>query len=220
MATPLLSPLRVQGGTFYTFTSSAEDISKTFTDDDTRFVFSKYALLDIPDVRTPSNNRENYLVWEGLGSVAAGGTSSVATLSIDDNINAAESLQNYLLNFEQLILEGSNTLARGYNQSELYTVSERLFWRWLAQVNAIRFKNATASESAAGTRYTEEDSSSVYNRVVKYLGDIDIINNVSRDGHSYSEIYLNVPTQHGNTPFALFKTYQDYNYFPGGIWSN
>jgi len=220
MATPLLSPLRVQGGTFYTFTSSAEDISKTFTDDDTRFVFSKYALLDIPDVRTPSNNRENYLVWEGIGSVAAGGTSSVATLSIDDNINAAESLQNYLLNFEQLILEGSNTLARGYNQSELYTVSERLFWRWLAQVNAIRFKNATASESAAGTRYTEEDSSSVYNKVVKYLGDIDIINNVSRDGHSYSEIYLNVPTQHGNTPFALFKTYQDYNYFPGGIWSN
>ena len=220
MATPLLSPLRVQGGTFYTFTSSAEDISKTFTDDDTRFVFSKYALLDIPDVRTPSNNRENYLVWEGIGSVAAGGTSSVATLSIDDNINAAESLQNYLLNFEQLILEGNNTLARGYQQSELYTVSERLFWKWLAQVNAIRFKNATSSESAAGTRYTEEDSSSVYNKVVKYLGDIDIINNVSRDGHSYSEIYLNVPTQHGNTPFVLFKTYQDFNYFPGGIWSN
>ena len=220
MATPLLSPLRVQGGTFYTFTSSAEDISKTFTDDDTRFVFSKYALLDIPDVRTPSANRENYLVWEGIGSIASGGTSSVATLSIDDNINAAESLQNYLLNFEQLILEGSNTLARGYNQSELYTVSERLFWRWLAQVNAVRFRNATASESAAGTRYTEEDPSGVYTRVVKYLGDIDIINNVSRDGHSYSEIYLNVPTQHGNTPYALFKTYQDYNYFPGGIWSN
>jgi hypothetical protein len=220
MATPLLSPLRVQGGTFYTFTSSAEDISKTFTDDDTRFVFSKYALLDIPDVRTPSANRENYLVWEGIGSIAGGGTSSVATLSIDDNINLAESLQNYTLNFEQLILEGSNTLARGYNQSELYTVSERIFWRWLAQVNAIRFRNATSSESAAGTRYTEEDPSSTYNRVVKYLGDIDIINNVSRDGHSYSEIYLNVPTQHGNTPYALFKTFQDFNYFPGGIWSN
>ena len=220
MATPLLSPLRVQGGTFYTFTSSAEDISKTFTDDDTRFVFSKYALLDIPDVRTPSANRENYLVWEGIGSIAGGGTSSVATLSIDDNINLAESLQNYALNFEQLVLEGTNTLARGYNQSELYTVSERIFWKWLAQVNAIRFRNATASESSGGTRYTEEDPSSVYNRVVKYLGDIDIINNVSRDGHSYSEIYLNVPTQHGNTPYALFKTFQDYNYFPGGIWSN
>lgn len=220
MATPLLSPLRIQGGTFYTFTSSAEDISKTFTDDDTRFVFSKYALLDIPDVRTPSNARENYLVWEGIGSVAGGGTSSVATLSVDDNVNVAESLQNYLLNYEQLILEGDNTLARGYDQTELYTVSERLFWKWMAQINAIRFRNATASEAAVSSRYTEEDPSSVYSRVVKYLGDIDVINNISRDGHSYSEIYLNVPTQHGNTPFSLFKTYQDYNYYPGGIWSN
>jgi hypothetical protein len=220
MATPLLSPLRVQGGTFYTFTSSAEDISKTFTDDDTRFVFSKYALIDIPDVRTPSPNRENFLVWEGIGSVAGGGTSSVATLSVDDNINVAQSLQNYTLNFEQLILDGSNTLARSYNQNELYTVSERIFWKWMAQINAIRFRNATSSESSAGTRFVEEDPSAVYNRVVKYLGDIDIINNVSRDGHSYSEIYLNVPTQHGNTPFALFKTLEDSNYFPAGIWSN
>jgi hypothetical protein len=220
MATPLLSPLRVQGGTFYTFTSSAEDISKTFTDDDTRFIFSKYALLDIPDVRTPSANRENYLVWEGIGSVAGGGTSSVATLSVDDNINVAESLQNYLLNFEQLILEGNNTLAQGYNQSELYTVSERVFWKWMAQINAVRFRSATSAESSVTNRFVEEDPSSVYTRVVKYLGDIDLINNISRDGHSYSEIYLNVPTQQGNTPFSLFKTLQDSNYFAGGIWSN
>ena len=59
MATPLINALRVQGGTFYTFTSASNDISKTFTDDDARFVFSKFALLDIPDVATPTSN-QNY----------------------------------------------------------------------------------------------------------------------------------------------------------------
>ena len=33
MATPFLKPLRVQGGTFFTFASAAKDIGKTFTDD-------------------------------------------------------------------------------------------------------------------------------------------------------------------------------------------
>ena len=59
MATPLINPLRVQGGTFYTFSSAVKDIQKTFSDDDARFVFSKFALLDIPDVATPSLNYEN-----------------------------------------------------------------------------------------------------------------------------------------------------------------
>ena len=58
MATPLINPLRVQGGTFYTFSSAVKDIQKTFSDDDARFVFSKFALLDIPDVATPSLNYE------------------------------------------------------------------------------------------------------------------------------------------------------------------
>lgn len=219
MPTPLINALRVQGGTFYTFTSSAEDISRTFTDDDARFVFSKFALLDIPDVQTPSGNYENYLVWEGLGSYYGGGTSSVPSLSSNENINFAQSFQNYLLNQEQLIIEGSNTLAQAYDANQMYTVSERLFWKWLANINVIRFRNATAAESTVDSRYTENDQGPYYNRVVKYIGDIDVVNSVSKDGHSYSEIYLNVPTTHGNTPLILFKTYQDVNYAPGRQWN-
>jgi hypothetical protein len=219
MPTPLINALRVQGGTFYTFTSSAEDISRTFTDDDARFVFSKFALLDLPDVQTPSSNYENYLVWEGLGSYYGGGISTVPSLSPNENINFAQSFQNYLLNQEQLILEGSNNLAQAYDPNQMYTVSERLFWKWLANINAIRFRNASAAESTVANRYTENDQGSYYNRVVKYIGDIDVVNSVSKDGHSYSEIYLNVPTTHGSTPLILFKTYQDTNYAPGRQWS-
>ena len=223
MATPLINALRVQGGTFYTFTSSANDISKTFTDDDARFVFSKFVLLDLPDVATPSgSNLENFIVWEGIGASALGGTSSVpySDLSNDQNINFAESFQNYLLNFEQLILDGYNTLAQAYDPTQLYTVTERLFWKWLANLNAIRFRNATSSESTVTNRFTEADPTAYYKTVVKYIGDIDIVNNVSRDGQAYSEVYLSVPVTHGNTPLVLFKTYQDSNYSPARIWSN
>jgi hypothetical protein len=227
MATPLINALRVQGGTFYTFTSASNDISKTFTDDDARFVFSKFALLDLPDVYTPSTNYENYIVWEALGVLNSPNpttypNSSVpfSDISTDNNINLAQSLQNYLLNFEQLVLDGSNTLAQSYDFNQKWTVSERLFWKWLANINAIRFRNSTAAESTVSNRFTEEDPSSIYKKVVKYIGDVDIVNSVSRDGHSYSEVYLNVPVTHGNTPLVLFKTYQDANYSPGRQWSN
>jgi hypothetical protein len=218
MPTPLINSLRVQGGTFYTFTSAAEDISRTFTDDDARFVFSKFVLLDIPDVQTPTGNSENYVVWEGLGSFYGGGTSSVPALSANENINFAQSFQNYVLNHEQLVIEGANNLGQAYDPSQLRTVSERIFWKWLANINAIRFRNASAAESISANRYTEEDQTTYYRRVVKYIGDIDVVNSVSKDGHSYSEVYLQVPTTHGSTPLVLFKTFQDPNYSPGVQW--
>jgi hypothetical protein len=106
MASPLINPLRVNGGTVYTFTSASNDLTGFFGDDDTRVTFSKFVLLDLPDVATPSSNYENYLVWEAIGSNLGGGTSGVPALALDENINFAQSLQNYVLNFEQLALEG------------------------------------------------------------------------------------------------------------------
>jgi hypothetical protein len=221
MPTPLINPIRVQGGTFYSFSSAVTDIQKTFTDDDARFVFSKFALLNIPDVATPDNiNYQNYIVWESLGAIQGGGTSSVPQLSADNNVNLAESFQNYVLNFEDLILQGDNTLGRAYDPSQLYTTSERIFWKWLAELNAIRFRNASAAESTTSKRYVEPNESTYYKRVVKYMGDIDVVNNVSRGGIAYSEIYINVPTQHGSTPVILWKTYDDPNYGPGRTWTN
>ena len=221
MATPLINPLRIQGGTFYSFSSAVRDIQKTFSDDDARFVFSKFALLDIPDVATPSGNYENYVVWEGIGSIGGtSGISSVPVLSIDNNSNIAESFQNYALNLEEEILLGTNNLAQKYDNTQLYTASERIFWKWMTQINSLRFREATSAESNITNHYTEEDPSSVYNRVVKYMGDIDIINNVSRGGYDYSEVYIHVPTTHGNTPLVMWKPYVDTNYAPGRSWNN
>lgn len=220
MATPLINPLRISGGTFYTFSSAVADIQKTFTDDDARFVFSRFALLNIPDVATPTSNNENYVVWEGIGGELTGGTSSVPSLSADNNINIAQSFQNYVLNFEEEIRQGTNTTVQAYDPSQIHTVSERIFWRWMTQINAIRFRDASIAESTTNFRYVEEDPSQYYNKVVRYIGDIDVVNNVSRGGNAYSEIYINIPTNHGGTPITLWKTYEDNNYGPNRIWTN
>lgn len=220
MATPLLNPLRVNGGTFYSFTSGNNDLTRTITDDDIEFSFSKFVLLDIPDVATPTANLENYLVWEGLGSNLGGGTSSVPSVSTDHNYNLAESFQNYALNLEQLILSGNNNLGRAYDNNTLSSTAERVFWKWLRELNVLRHREATSAESNEDSRYVEVDDNSYYNKVVKYIGDVDVVNTVRRDGNAYAECYIHVPTSHGNTPVVLFKTLSDNNYSPGTIWSN
>ena len=227
MATPQLQPLKVQGGTFYTFASAAKDISKTFTDDNARFVFSKYALLNLPRVMTPSNN-ENTTVWQALNSLGPPGSipgpNPIADDFIaDNNFNFAQAFQSYALNFEQLVLASRNNFNEQYDESVLSTSAERIWWHFLKNTNAIRWNVANqTTESSVPDRYKEPietlGSTSVYNRVVRYLGDIEIINNVSRGGQSYSEIYIHVPTSHGDTPLPLFKTFEDANYKPGEEW--
>ena len=223
MATPLLQPLKVQGGTFYTFASAAKDISKTFTDDNARFVFSKYALLDLPKVKTPSDS-SNTIVWQALDAYGGGATASSAIandFTTDNNRNFAQAFQSYALNFEQLVLASRNNLNETYDEDILATSSERIFWHFLKNINAIRWQDAnTTNEANFPGLYREEIPASgvSYKQVVKYLGDIEVINNISRGGQSYSEIYIHVPTSHGNTPLVLFNTSSDKNYKPGLSW--
>ena len=47
--TPLIKTPQADGGTFYTFSSAAMDLSKTLNNDSLKLVFSKFVLLNIPD---------------------------------------------------------------------------------------------------------------------------------------------------------------------------
>jgi hypothetical protein len=61
---PFIRPIQTQGGTFYTFSSAAEDLSLTFNNSGKKFSFSKYALLNLPDIKRPENpspNEENVI---------------------------------------------------------------------------------------------------------------------------------------------------------------
>ncbi len=213
--TPLIRTPQVDGGTFYTFSSAARDLSKTLNNENTRLVFSKFAVLNIPDFGRLDFNTfgtfDNYMQFNTIdGEIWNGG------LNPDPNVNWAEGLQNYALNLEEIILSDpdfDNTVKR--------SPAERVFFKWLKETGAMRFRGATNIEQAPGvTRplFVEEDFSCTggvnYQPVVKYLGEIDIVNNVDKAGEAYTELYINIPTEVGNTPTILFDAIEDANYQP------
>lgn len=219
MATaPMIKTPLSDGGTFYTFSSAARDLTLTRNQGNLELVFSKFALLNIPNfdrlnVNTFSNF-QNYMQFNTIDGAIFDGS-----LKPDPNVNLTESLQNYAFNLERLILSSPN-----YDSSSKKSSAERIFFKWLKETGAIRFRDANTLERVSSPSlpaYVEEDTktsgSVIYNRVVKYLGEIDMINNVDKAGEAYTEIYINVPTEVGNTPTVLFNSIQDTNYREGLI---
>lgn len=208
--TPLIKPVQDKKGIFYNFQSALEDINITLSNSENAVRFSKFALLRIPEIGTPDNlDTDNKIQF-----LAQGETPSIEGLAVDNNINLAQSFQNYALNFEALLLSRS-----AYKRDEKLTVSERVFWKWLKELGAIRFQTANALEkniSALGSeeRFVEKtETLSTYKKIVKYIGDIDVVNSLKSKENSYTEIYIHVPTNVGTTPHVLFKSVTDANYY-------
>lgn len=208
--TPFIKPIQQQGGTFYAFSSAIDDLNNySINNTGRKFSFSKYALLNIPDIGRPTGqalNQENLIQFDAI----PGGFPYVVN-SKSANELLAESFQNYALNLEEMIRNFSK-----YDTTKKLTISERVFFKWLKELGALRFREATTNESTltSGLRFTEEDLSDRYNSVVKYIGDLDIVNSVKSEIEAYSEIYVHVPTKDGATPLVLFKSTNDENYFP------
>ena len=235
--TPFIRPLQLQGGTFYTFSSAAEDLTFTFNNTTNKFRFSKYVLLHLPDFRKPVYG-ENTVQFNTIDSsfldVANNEFISVNPNNTSPNLEV--SFQNYCLNMEAMILSSAD-----YNPTLKRNISERIFWKWIKELGAIRFRAANSNEVIPGLdqnatglsggfpystkRWTEEDDYSIgngtqkprYSRIVKYVGECDIVNSVQNKNNSFSEVYIHVPTEDGHTPLVMFKTVADENYYPGQI---
>jgi hypothetical protein len=213
MIAPLIKPIRVQGGTFYTFSSASEDLGLSFNDSQRKFRFSKFALLNIPDIGNPAlgENLINFSNSPGAYASIDGGK------SVNDYF--AESFQNYCLNAEAMISSSST-----YDSTLGSTVSERILFKWLKEIGAIRFRAANIggeqSSSIYGSHYVEEDESTTYSRVIRYIGDINILNTIRNNANAFSEVYVYIPTSQGNTPTVLFKTLADANYSPSMVFTN
>jgi len=215
--TSLIKPVQDKKGIFYSFQSALEDINITLSNSENAVRFSKFALLRIPEIGEPNT----LLTDNKIQFLAPGESPMIEGLNPDNNVNLAESFQNYALNFEALLLSRSQ-----YKKNEKLTVSERVFFKWLKEIGAIRFQNANALEkntNVLGTqkRFVEKtEVSSTYNRVVKYVGEIDVVNSLKSNQNSYTEVYIHVPTNVGTTPYVLFKSLSDDNYFPNMTVSN
>ena len=118
------------------------------------------------------------------------------------------------MNFETAILngEGDND---DYDNTILTSVSEKIFWNWMQKVGAIKFNESD----------TAEEYSSYDERVVQYIGNIDVMNTVEIGGDTFEELYIHIPSSVGASTNVYFRTgamtdnknYLNKNYSIGGI---
>tara|TARA_R100000951_G_scaffold98425_1_gene88442 strand:+ start:805 stop:2937 length:2133 start_codon:yes stop_codon:yes gene_type:complete len=215
--TPLLKPIQNKKGILYTFQSALEDINITLANSENDVRFSKFALLRIPEFGTPdtleTDNKFQFL--------AQGESHLIEGLNSDQNINLAQSFQSYALNLEALMISKPS-----YNREDKLTISERVFWKWLKESGSVRFRDANLLEkniTALGSdkRFVEPyTATGTYNKVVQYVGDIDVVNSIKSNDNAYTEVYIHVPTNVGSTPHVLFKSVSDDNYGPGMTIAN
>jgi hypothetical protein len=216
---PLIKPIQTQKGMLYSFQSALEDLNLTFNNNTNKFRFSKFALLRIPEIGIPASIETDNKVQ----FLAVGETPLIENLSANENINLAESFQNYALNLESLIISQAS-----YNRERKLNVSERVFWKWLKELGAVRWRSADNTEviqslPAGESRWAEawgDPTLTTYNRVVQYIGEIDVVNSVRNNSNSYSELYIHVPTNVGTTPTVLFNSKPDENYGPSTLVVN
>lgn len=239
--TPFIRSLQIQGGTFYSFSSSAEDLSFTFNNSINKFKFSKFALLNIPPINNgdPLGNSLKLNAPDSAFLDYATGAGQIITGNA--NVNFSQSFQSYCLNIESTILSSTD-----YNSDIKQTVAERVFFKWMKEIGGIRYQQASAAQVSPllnqtnvtmvnglpvnQIRWVEGDptggtgsyglTGSTYNRVVQYVGNLDIVNSVKNNNNTYSEVYVYVPTKDGNTPTVLFKNDLDTNYYPDYAWTN
>ena len=217
-----LTPLtrKYRKGTFITFQSTGEDLTFTFDSSSTRkFRFSKFALLEIPPIQSQTDGKNN-IQFANVEGQFIDGLSPASPPPEGDRVDLSHSLQNYLLNMETLLIRGEN-----YNASNPQTSAERLFWKWLKEISAIRYRVATVDEKAAGIttedRFTEEDfndlpsGGNLYTSVIKYIGELDVDGSHKTNTNAFKEVYIYVPTQNGSTPTVMLKSVADENYFAG-----
>lgn len=241
--TPLIRKLNQNGTTFYTFSSAARDLSKCMANTQKEFVFSHFVCINIPDFINTNN-------YDHLGSTQPNQSGFIHTAvdgKVDKNytqlggihdliyrdsreqqvvkstsLELAESLQDYVFNFEEKLISESTD-----NDTDR-SVAERVFWHWLKETGAIQWKYdsnkiAPSLINTKKIRYVELSNNDIsnynYESVVKYIGSIDITNNVDVANDAYTEIYVHIPSEHGNTPTILFEQVFDGNFSCGGTYS-
>lgn len=221
MATPLIRIPQEQGGTLYAFANAARDLTRSYYNPDLNFEFSKFALVKIPVVTAPAQGSTNNYVQFNKLFDASGAAYDDNTLNGNANVHFAQTFQNYALNLEQLVLNDDD-----FDSTLLTSDAEKIFFKYLNRIGAFDVRTATSQEAVGSiSRMVELDNSelagSEYERVIKYVGNIDVSNDKNYKGDVYNEIFVNVPSAVGYTPNVLLKT-STYNttasnYTPGSF---
>lgn len=217
LKTPIIRPLRSQGGTFYTFASAVEDIGLNIAERKNKVRLSHYAILDIPDTdeNNINENKNKFNFYSCPGAFGrrfftdAEDNNALNLLTQSCNQSLAQSFMSYALNMETAIINNSN-----YDYSTSLTVSERVFWKWLKESGAIRWykdENGYLREGDINDNI-DKTTNGIYTNVVKAIGKIDGVSQRSSDYGMYNEVYVNIPAAFGTSHPIIFKEVNDNNY--------
>lgn len=213
MVTPFIKPIPNSRGILYATQNGVNDMTMSYGQSNMKFRMSKFALINLPSLQVPNAIGDNAVQVNSAGDRLIYQNASVYGENMIRYF--AESYENYCMNLEALLMSNP-----GYDPSIRRRVSERVFWKWVKELGAVRFRRANALELDGSVvsddvRFVEEDEITglgyAYGRVVKYVADIDIVNSVQSQ-NAYTEIYVYVPKSVGAMPYVLFNSISDSNY--------
>ena len=80
--------------------------------------------------------------------------------------------------------------------------------------NLVTFDVDTNSNFSLNTAAVTGKAKLVYNKLVRYIGEVQGVSNVQQANRSYTEVHAHIPDHTGQTPDILFRTMTDVNYKP------
>ena len=123
-----------------------------------------------------------------------------------DSETLAQQIQNYVMNFETLLLNQDK-----YNYQEYATVSERVFWHWVNKQGWLNLDKASTENIYIEQKTNDTDRTNDKQRFVQCFGSIDAGNTLSTEFGMFNETYVNIPTSYGNGP-VFFQEPDDTDY--------
>lgn len=140
--TPLYSYLKQNGTSFYAFPGGGDDLSSVYQNINKKMYFSKFMLLNLPKQNLVNGTNSNPIHFdfynEDIFKQYSG--AQQATNFSDQFI---ESLRNYVANMETTMRTSlMNNSKDFYDNTNLRTPTERIFWKWLKELNIISFEPA------------------------------------------------------------------------------
>lgn len=143
MPTVLYKPLKQAGTTFYAFPGAQEDISILAQNQNFSISFDKFVLLNFPAQNLVAGTNSSPVYWDFDDAFFRASLSSTA----DYSTRLVESLRNYVANQETVIKESRiNNNEYFYDNNNVATTTERIFWKWCRDLNLIQWEQAIPND--------------------------------------------------------------------------
>lgn len=142
--TPLYKYQKLNGTSTYVFPSAAEDISAADQNDNFKLRFSKFVLLNIPRQSITNGVMDPETAF--FQSVASATPQTKTSYQGFGDV-IIESLRNYVANHDVTLKETRlNQNDFFYDNTQLNTTVERVFWKWCKKLGFIDMEVATPNE--------------------------------------------------------------------------